>query len=594
MPYPAPKPWSGQFLTAVFELHPSRRKAALMERARAAAQTAFADIITSIGKDIESIRHIERMLSRADRFRAIIALVEPWARSRGELPSAVKDGLAKDLRAVISAFVEKRIKARADGRHTAARQVRWPASESPTNTATVTDFGAAIDDLAASFMEEDERDAAARCARVPAADICRPLTITRASECRLTQVEVDNPRGQKATRVGCVLMVSKPDWPEARVTTIKPSLDATNLRPLPTLKTASAIIVPVSLSSWHRHKFLNSGAVLRSAKLLRRGDRWFLAAAFEMPTAMPVAEHDDLGVDRGVRRGLVASRVTTKGTVREIVPLAEREIADQIEEALTRARKAQRRGNTNRERHRKRVQHVLRRAAKSPVRRARQNNARIVLEDLTAFKRAINAKRRKGARCKGSRSTLNKMQIGTFEREIEMRLKPAGLGSIIYVNARGTSKTCPCCGHEDRANRPSRGALFQCTGCRFHGDSDDVAATNIARRAAQWRDRQCIGVGLRGQTNRERNKDMVDRLWASDDRAGGLGPLAAGVARDFVADRNDGRTLYERDPQLRLDLGTARQGMKSERRNGEQSCRTSAKEVGKGGAQGSQLTLQFG
>ena len=73
-------------------------------------------------------------------------------------------------------------------------------------------------------------------------------------------------------------------------------------------------------------------------------------------------------------------------------------------------------------------------------------------------------------------------QLRTF---IEYKAKQAGV-PVVAVDPRNTSRTCPCCGHIDKA-----GALwarktqdkFLCVDCGFSGLADYIAAINIGRRA---------------------------------------------------------------------------------------------------------------
>ena len=47
----------------------------------------------------------------------------------------------------------------------------------------------------------------------------------------------------------------------------------------------------------------------------------------------------------------------------------------------------------------------------------------------------------------------------------------------IAINPRGTSRTCPACGEDDRRNR--KGELFRCVACDHMGDADFIGARNI-------------------------------------------------------------------------------------------------------------------
>ncbi|MFL5806568.1 MAG: zinc ribbon domain-containing protein, partial [Roseiflexaceae bacterium] len=53
---------------------------------------------------------------------------------------------------------------------------------------------------------------------------------------------------------------------------------------------------------------------------------------------------------------------------------------------------------------------------------------------------------------------------------------------VHLVDPRNTSRTCPACGHIDKASRKTQ-ASFVCTSCGFAGPADVIAAGNIASRA---------------------------------------------------------------------------------------------------------------
>lgn len=51
------------------------------------------------------------------------------------------------------------------------------------------------------------------------------------------------------------------------------------------------------------------------------------------------------------------------------------------------------------------------------------------------------------------------------------------------VDPRNTSRTCPICGHIDKANRKTQ-AKFVCVKCGHTANADINAAINIANRGA--------------------------------------------------------------------------------------------------------------
>jgi len=52
---------------------------------------------------------------------------------------------------------------------------------------------------------------------------------------------------------------------------------------------------------------------------------------------------------------------------------------------------------------------------------------------------------------------------------------------VIFVDPRNTSRTCPSCGHVDKANRKSQ-TRFLCVSCGCAGGADHFAAVEIGRR----------------------------------------------------------------------------------------------------------------
>ena len=54
---------------------------------------------------------------------------------------------------------------------------------------------------------------------------------------------------------------------------------------------------------------------------------------------------------------------------------------------------------------------------------------------------------------------------------------------VVAVDPRNTSRTCPACGHVDKANRVSQ-SRFLCAQCGCAGLADHFAAVEISRRAS--------------------------------------------------------------------------------------------------------------
>ncbi|MFC4470669.1 zinc ribbon domain-containing protein [Streptomyces xiangluensis] len=54
--------------------------------------------------------------------------------------------------------------------------------------------------------------------------------------------------------------------------------------------------------------------------------------------------------------------------------------------------------------------------------------------------------------------------------------------TVVAVDPRNTSRSCPSCGHVAKENRLTQ-AKFQCTACGMTANADHVGALNVLNRA---------------------------------------------------------------------------------------------------------------
>lgn len=112
--------------------------------------------------------------------------------------------------------------------------------------------------------------------------------------------------------------------------------------------------------------------------------------------------------------------------------------------------------------------------SKHLVAKAKDTGRGIALEDLGGIVDRVTVRR-------SQRATLHSwsfFQLGSF---IDYKAQQAGV-PVVRVDPRNTSRTCPQCGHVDKANRKSQ-SRFLCVVCGFAGLADHIAAINISRRA---------------------------------------------------------------------------------------------------------------
>lgn len=118
------------------------------------------------------------------------------------------------------------------------------------------------------------------------------------------------------------------------------------------------------------------------------------------------------------------------------------------------------------------VNHVI---SKQVVRNAERTGRAIAIEELRGIRDRVRA-------CKRQRARLANWAFFQLRCFIDYKAALAGM-TVLPVDPRNTSRTCPACGCIDKANRPSQ-SLFLCVSCGHSGPADHVAALNIRARAA--------------------------------------------------------------------------------------------------------------
>jgi IS605 OrfB family transposase len=113
------------------------------------------------------------------------------------------------------------------------------------------------------------------------------------------------------------------------------------------------------------------------------------------------------------------------------------------------------------------VNHCL---SKRIVATAKRTKRAIALEKLTHIRTRVRARR-------SQRVTLHSWSFAQLQAFIVYKAALVGV-PVQFVDPRNTSRTCPSCGHIDKANRKTQ-SWFVCTSCGFAGHADVIAAENI-------------------------------------------------------------------------------------------------------------------
>lgn len=231
------------------------------------------------------------------------------------------------------------------------------------------------------------------------------------------------------------------------------------------------ILVPYVAGDYHRARL---DGVRRQADLVLRKGRWYLYVTVEIPDGTPIQTTDALGVDLGIRNLATDSdgdRYT--GAAVEAVRVRMHNLRAAVQAVDTRqARRKLARLAGKEARFRSHTNHTI---SKRLVAKAKDTGRAIALEDLLGIRDRVTVRKAQRARHSG----WSFFQLRAF---VTYKATIAGV-PLVLVDPRNTSRTCPECGHCDRANRRSQ-AEFVCKSCGFAQHADVVGARNIARRGA--------------------------------------------------------------------------------------------------------------
>jgi putative transposase len=209
------------------------------------------------------------------------------------------------------------------------------------------------------------------------------------------------------------------------------------------------------------------------ADLVLRGSTFYLLATCEVEEPGPAAFDDALGVDLGiVNIAADCDGQTYTGAAVEQARLRyahrrrnlQRKPTHAARRKLAHLRGKQRRYQTD----------INQQISKRLVQSAQDTGRALALEDLSGIRSRTTVRRRQRARF----ANWSFFQLRSF---ITYKAKRAGV-AVILVDPRNTSRTCPVCGHVDKANRPTQ-SQFSCVRCGFADLADHAAALNIRARA---------------------------------------------------------------------------------------------------------------
>jgi putative transposase len=247
----------------------------------------------------------------------------------------------------------------------------------------------------------------------------------------------------------------------------------------------------------HQHRPV-SGRV-RTVSVKREGSHWFVVLVCDEVPAEPLpATGAVVGIDMGVTHFLTTSDGEHVGNPRFLQAAAE-DLAEAQRHLATFPERTRRRTKAHRAAARKvaQIHAKIRRQrldhAHKTARTLVRDHDAIAHEELnTAGMTRAPARRpdpdREGVFLPNQRTAkagLNRSILdagwGVFLAILANKAESAGR-TVVAVDPRNTSRTCPSCGHIAKENRTTQ-AKFQCTACQMTANADHVGALNILNRA---------------------------------------------------------------------------------------------------------------
>jgi putative transposase len=223
----------------------------------------------------------------------------------------------------------------------------------------------------------------------------------------------------------------------------------------------------------------------KMCSIVHHPDGWFVHIVCHQPDVLPVPDVDSsqrAALDVGV---VHLATLHTGEHIENIRPL---KCAASKLRAAQKALARCKRGSKRRAKQRGRVAHaylkltrVRRDHLHKQSRRLADQYLFVAVEDLTVAAMTRSATGRGIRQKAGLNRSILDASWSELVAMISYKLEQRG-GSIVKVNARYTSQTCPHCGCVDRESRLSQ-ALFACTACGHEANADHVGAQNVYQRA---------------------------------------------------------------------------------------------------------------
>lgn len=230
-------------------------------------------------------------------------------------------------------------------------------------------------------------------------------------------------------------------------------------------------------------KYFDGSYSFGTAKLVKKHGKYYLH--IPMTTEIPESSDSDIcnvvGVDRGINFVAVTYDSKHKSGFVSGKPIKQKRakyktLRKELQQRQTPS--ARRRLKAIGQRETRWMQDVNHCVSKALV----KNNPKhtlFVLEDLSGIRSATEKVRRKDRYVSVSWSF--------YDLEQKLKYKAAlNESSVINVDPRYTSQTCPVCGHTEKTNRNKKMHVFCCKSCGYTSNDDRIGAMNLYRMGINY------------------------------------------------------------------------------------------------------------
>jgi len=232
------------------------------------------------------------------------------------------------------------------------------------------------------------------------------------------------------------------------------------------------ILVPMVFGEYQKG-VIDGRRIRGQADLVSLDGVFYILVVVELPDNSPTDTKDFLGIDLGIKNIAVDSdgeefsgaKVNSlRNRHAKLRTKLQKKGTKSAKRLLKKRSKKERRFATD-------TNHCI---SKKLVAKAQDTGRGIALEDLKGIRERVTVRR-------AQRRQHNSWSFYQLRQFIQYKAALASV-LVVAVDPRNTSRTCPCCGHISKSNRPTRDK-FCCQSCGYAGPADSIAAVNIGRRA---------------------------------------------------------------------------------------------------------------